>query len=108
MNYLELAYINRNRTRDGRPPLTLQQAQDAIRRRQPVQDEGFDFAGFLIGHVTGMPISPSQGISMGSVIGALSHPSDTPTADPTPTVEVSSPSYETPTADPSPSSMGTE
>lgn len=39
------------------------------------EDEGFDSMGFAIGLATGYPISP-RGISMGSIIGSLLHPTE--------------------------------
>jgi hypothetical protein len=39
----------------------------------PHQDPGFDASGFALGMATGAPISPSQGISSGAMLGAAMH-----------------------------------
>lgn len=48
----------------------------AAKRAEVVNsDPGFDTAGFAFGLATGMPISPSHGVSSGSVLGASMHSS---------------------------------
>ena len=48
------------------------------------QDDGFDGTGFAIGMMTGIPLSPTRGISVGSMIGAALH-SDPAHSSPAPT-----------------------
>lgn len=36
-------------------------------------DDGFDSLGFAIGMATGLPLSPSHGLSIGSMLGAALH-----------------------------------
>lgn len=42
-------------------------------------DEGFDSAGYIMGVATGIPVSPSRGISAESIIGASIHNSSSTT-----------------------------
>jgi hypothetical protein len=62
----------------------------------PNQDDGFDGAGFAIGMMTGVPISPTRGFSTGALIGSMlhsnpAHSSPSPSPDPAP---APSPSYD--------------
>lgn len=36
-------------------------------------DDGFDHTGFAIGMMTGIPLSPSRGVSIGAALGAALH-----------------------------------
>lgn len=52
-------------------------------------DEGFDATGFAVGMMTGVPLSPTHGVSVGAILGAALHsdpaPSTpAPSCDPTP------------------------
>jgi len=69
------------------------------RSQASARDDGFDSSGFAIGMITGVPISPSHGISTGSLIGAALHTDPArsePVPDPSPSCSVpdSSPSYD--------------
>lgn len=65
---------------------------------QSHRDNGFDATGFMFGFATGVPISPSYGISTGAMIGAAMHQSPAAASparsdpDPTPTPSCDPPS----------------
>jgi predicted nucleic acid-binding Zn-ribbon protein len=70
-------------------------------------DSGFDATGFAVGMATGVPLSPTHGVSVGSMIGAAMHSeparseeAPAPSA-PEPSYSAPEPSYSAP--DPSPS-----
>lgn len=69
----ELEKINIMRKRRGLSPLTRSQAIAAVASAPSRDDDGFDEIGFLMGIATGIPISPSHGISAGSIAGAMLH-----------------------------------
>lgn len=59
-------------------------------------DDGFDVGGFAFGMATGVPLSPTHGVSVGSILGASMHSSPAPAApapDPAPSYSSPSPSY---------------
>lgn len=65
----------------------------AANPRQPDRaDDGFDTTGMMFGMLTGVPLSPTHGISTGSILGAAMHSSSTPASVPEPSASVSSPS----------------
>lgn len=92
----DLVKVNAERIRKGRPMLTRAQASEAIAVRNDSDDDGFDTLGFLIGFSTGVPISPSRGISAGSIAGAILHE-----PDPAPAARASEQSYSAPEPAPS-------
>jgi hypothetical protein len=62
-------------------------------------DDGFDAMGFAIGVATGVPLSPTRGLSVGALLGAALHsdgshakPADDPAPAPTPEPAYSEPS----------------
>jgi hypothetical protein len=63
-------------------------------------DDSFDSTGFAVGMMTGVPMSPTHGVSVGSMLGAALH------SDPTPSCN-SSPSYDSSPASDSGSCSGT-
>lgn len=48
---------------------------NAEREDASKQDDGPDIAGFVVGYATGIPISPSHGISGAAMLGAALHSS---------------------------------
>lgn len=57
---------------------------------KPVDDSGFDVAGFAVGLASGLPISPAHGISTGAMLGAALH-TDPVRAEPLPGAPVHTP-----------------
>lgn len=47
-------------------------------------EEGFDSLGFAFGMATGVPISPTHGFSVGSMLGAALHSNPSQASTPTP------------------------
>lgn len=56
------------------------------------EDSGFDSTGFAVGMMTGIPISPSQGLSMGSLLGASMYHHSDPAPVSAPDTPVAAPS----------------
>jgi hypothetical protein len=60
---------------------SCRQAQRAVSS----SDDGCDTTGFMVGLMTGVPLSPTHGISAGALLGAALHSSDAPAkCDPPP------------------------
>lgn len=117
----ELEKINKVRRQHGKSILSRQQIESiksgesyrAARREVP--DSGMDASGFLFGYLTGIPISPTRGISAESVVGSMLHDnSDTrqdsagsqdtsSAADTSSSADTSSPDTSSPTDTSSPS-----
>lgn len=113
----ELDKINKVRRQHGKSILSRQQVEsiksgsDYRAARREVPDSGMDASGFLFGYLTGIPISPTRGISAESVVGSMLHDnSDTrqdnagsqPAAD-TSSADTSSPDTSSPSDTLSPS-----
>lgn len=92
----ELYRINQERRRRGLPVLTRNAAVQAAETARS-SDPGIDILGFLIGYATGIPISPTHGISGLSIAGALMHPSPA-ASDPAPSYNAPEPSAPEPSA----------
>lgn len=61
--------------------------QTITRRR--CEDDDFDTSGFALGMMTGVPLSPTYGVSTGAILGAALH------EDPSPSSDTSSPAPDT-------------
>lgn len=95
----DLTKANYERKRRGLPTLTRMEAEAALRRapledrRRSQVDEGFDTTGFVLGYLTGLPISPLRGISAESFAGSMLHNMSSPLQDDTrSSIDTSSPS----------------
>ena len=77
----ELDKINKVRRQHGKSILSRQQAEsikngdDYRAAQRQASDSGMDVGGFLFGYLTGMPISPTHGISAESIVGSMLHDS---------------------------------
>jgi hypothetical protein len=58
-------------------------------------DSGFDATGFAVGMATGVPLSPTHGVSVGSMIGAAMH-SEPARSEEAPAPSAPEPSYSAP------------
>lgn len=52
---------------------SLRRPSDTQTASSSETDEGFDAMGFMLGMATGVPLSPTHGISVGSMLGAAMH-----------------------------------
>lgn len=111
---VELERINAERRRQGKAPLTREEARQAISASGRIAnpDPGFDWFGFYVGYETGSPFPFTTGAIMGSMLHQDHHSesstssSYTPPVDPIP-LGTSAPAYTPPepisAPDPSPS-----